>query len=85
MKIMSLETKLAEIRKHAPERIPADALEKMSRATAELRESGIGDRALDAGAQMPHFALADTEGATMESRELLKHGPLVVTFYRGTW
>lgn len=82
---MSLESKLAEIRANSAENFPADVLEKMSRATAELRESGLGESALSVGAKMPPFVLSDTEGEMVDSNHLLERGPLVVTFYRGTW
>jgi peroxiredoxin len=41
--------------------------------------------ALKAGAKMPAFSLKDVNGKTVESRDLLKGGNLVVVFYRGSW
>src|SRR5258708_26445894 len=41
--------------------------------------------ALNVGAEMPKFRLADANGETVESRDLLKLGNLVVVFYRGSW
>ncbi len=34
---------------------------------------------------MPSFVLEDREGNSVSSADLLKRGPLVVTFFRGTW
>jgi peroxiredoxin len=42
-------------------------------------------KALNIGAKMPSFKLNDASGKTVESRDLLKQGNLVVVFYRGAW
>jgi peroxiredoxin len=42
-------------------------------------------RPLDAGDQAPAFALPDPDDNVVSSAELLKEGPLIVTFYRGIW
>jgi peroxiredoxin len=60
-------------------------LETMSRATAELIASGQAQRAVKAGDQAPEFVLNDPDGKPVSSRELLPHGPLVISFYRGVW
>jgi peroxiredoxin len=41
--------------------------------------------ALNVGAKMPLFSLKDQNGKTIESRDLLKQGNLVIVFYRGSW
>jgi peroxiredoxin len=41
--------------------------------------------ALNVGTKMPAFSLKDANGKTVESRDLLKQGNLVVVFYRGSW
>jgi peroxiredoxin len=57
----------------------------MHRATAELIASGAASRAKKAGNIAPSFSLKDPEGNVVSSNELLKKGPLVVSFYRGVW
>jgi len=57
----------------------------MERATAELIASGQAGRALQAGDRAPVFTLADPAGQPVSSAELLEHGPLIVSFYRGVW
>jgi peroxiredoxin len=57
----------------------------MERATAELVASGQARRALKAGDMAPDFTLNDPDGMLVSSVELLKQGPLVITFYRGGW
>jgi len=62
-----------------------EVLDTMSRATAELSESGQAQRARKAGDVAPDFTLNDPEGKEVSSRDLLAKGPLVLSFYRGVW
>jgi peroxiredoxin len=68
-----------------PYNVPRSAIETMHRATAELIESGAAQRASKAGDVIPSFLLRDPEGNVVNSADLLKRGPLVLSFYRGVW
>jgi peroxiredoxin len=68
-----------------PYNVPHSVIETMHRATAELIASGAAGRALKAGEKAPAFTLNDPDGKPVSSRDLLAHGPLVVSFYRGVW
>lgn len=82
---MNLAEKLEAIREGAKERIPENVREKMDRATEELRDSGITDRALKEGDSMPSFSLPNIAGEPVRSEDLLRPEGLVITFYRGVW
>lgn len=68
-----------------PYNVPPSVIETMHRATAELIASGAAGHALKAGDQAPTFTLRDPDGKPVSSAELLAHGPLVISFYRGVW
>jgi len=68
-----------------PYNAPHEAIEKMHRATAELKASGIENRALKAGDRAPSFTLFNQDHAQVTSSDLLHEGPLVVSFFRGHW
>src|SRR6202012_3450488 len=68
-----------------PYNVPCSVIETMHRATAELIASGAAQHAKKAGDAAPSFALKDPEGSLVSSGELLKKGPLVISFYRGVW
>ena len=68
-----------------PYNAPREAIEKMHRATAELKASGLADRALKAGDQAPSFSLFNQDHVQVSSSALLSQGPLVVSFFRGHW
>ncbi|TCK33484.1 peroxiredoxin [Paraburkholderia sp. BL8N3] len=57
----------------------------MHRAIADLIASGQALKAVQAGDHAPPFDLPDTRGRSISSVEMLKKGPLVVSFYRGIW
>jgi hypothetical protein len=80
-----LREKLDARRAGAKDRFPAEDLAVMHRATRDLRDSGILDRALKIGDAAPAWELTDSRGATLRSRELLAAGPVVLNFFRGVW
>jgi peroxiredoxin len=68
-----------------PYNVPRGVIETMHRATAELIESAAARRAKKAGDIAPSFSLRDPDGNFVSSADLLKRGPLVLSFYRGVW
>jgi hypothetical protein len=64
----------------APERVAT-----LHRATAELKASGIESRALKLGDRAPGFALFNQDHVEVSSKDLLRKGPMVVSFFRGHW
>ena len=82
---MSLAEKLAATRTASAGRIPPDRAAIMERATEDLRCSGILDRIVAVGRPAPAFELANHDGRRVNSDALLAGGPLVVSFFRGSW
>jgi len=68
-----------------PYSTPHEAIEKMHRASAELKASGIETRALMVGARAPAFSLSNQDQVQVSSENLLQRGPLVISFFRGHW
>ncbi len=82
---MSLQEKLAAHKAISLAKRPPEVREILERGTNELRASGIMGRVLKIGALAPQFNLPNQDGLTVSSADLLKQGPLVLTFYRGHW
>jgi peroxiredoxin len=57
----------------------------MHRATAELKASGIESTALKVGDSAPEFSLFNQDHVKVNSANLLRQGPIVVSFFRGHW
>ena len=82
---MSLAEQLDAIRAGAAKRVPEEQRMIMAEATNALLESGILEGAPKIGDQLPEFTLRNAEGDEVRSTDLLERGPLVLTFFRGTW
>ena len=86
----SLQSRLDEFKKAfesgaPPYNAQRDSLEKMHRATAELKASGIEQQALKIGDRAPSFTLFNQDHVQVSSSDLLRQGPLVISFFRGHW
>ena len=68
-----------------PYNAPREAIETMHRATTELKATGIEQRALKVGDRAPSFTLFNQDHIQVGSSDLLRRGPLVVSFFRGHW
>jgi hypothetical protein len=82
---LTLREKLDARRTSAKDRFPPEDLAIIHRATEDLRNSGILNRALKAGDAAPAWTLPSPRGGLVRSAELLAKGPLVLTFFRGVW
>lgn len=82
---MTLAEKLEATRVASAGRIPPERAAIMERATNDLRKSGILDRIVAVGKQAPAFELANHDGRRVASADLLAGGPLVLSFFRGSW
>ncbi len=82
---MGLQDQLNELLAKSAKRIPADTATIMANAMEKLKQSNIVDKALKAGDKAPSFELVNTKGAHVSSVTLLSQGPLVISFYRGSW
>ncbi|HEY6971947.1 MAG TPA: hypothetical protein VJA94_22240 [Candidatus Angelobacter sp.] len=80
-----LQEQLERIKESSKKRIPETALAVMAKALDELKRSGISERTLRVGSHAPEFSLPDKDGQLVSSTQLLRNGPLVVSFYRGKW
>jgi peroxiredoxin len=82
---MRLSTQLQGVTAHVKSQAPAEVVATMEAATALLIASGQLSKALKAGDRFPAFTLPNATGQSVDSRDLLGQGALVVSFYRGTW
>ncbi len=80
-----LQEKLDRIKENFAKKTAPKVLEVMHRATDELARSGAVEKALHQGDEAPAFELPRVGGGTRSLADLLEHGPLVLTFYRGHW
>ena len=89
---MTLQQKLDDLKSKfessgPPYNAPKAVIEIFHRATDELRQSGLAERALKTGDRAPgiHSEQPGKDGNSVSSAELLAKGPLVISFFRGHW
>jgi hypothetical protein len=82
---MSLKETLQDFKKGVLAQLPPGDVALMDEATEALIRSGIAAKVKKAGEAAPDFTLPNTSGEQVTLSRLLARGPVVVTFYRGTW
>jgi len=65
--------------------LPADKLATFSSDATRLGKEYSSALPLKAGDKAPGFSLPNASGQLVHLQDLLKHGPVVLTFYRGAW
>ena len=82
---MKLQDQLDQMRDQFESSAPPETLEIMHKATADLKNSDLMQKALKKDDMLPGFSLPDQNGTMISSGELLEKGPLVISIYRGVW
>ena len=65
--------------------LPEDQQKTVSSAFEELMSSTVAADAKTSGDQAPDFELTNVRGSTLSIRDALAEGPVVLSFYRGSW
>ncbi|WP_419806549.1 peroxiredoxin family protein [Terriglobus sp.] len=82
----ALQPRLDEITQSTRRLVQPERLLASERLIAELLATGIENRMLPVGTEMPGFALPDSaSGRIVNSADLLALGPLIISFFRGRW
>ena len=62
-----------------------DFMKGIDDVIAQAKAFQQGSDAIELGAQAPRFELPNQQGRSVSLTDLLAKGPVVVTFYRGSW
>ena len=81
---MTLQDELDALRANVKEEAP-DLAAKFDADTEQLIRNGVGGKAPKTGDTAPDFELPDQLGQNIRSIDLRQNGPLVISFYRGSW
>lgn len=82
---MTLQREIDTFSLKAAQQIPPPVMAALQASIASVRESGTTAHALGVGALAPHFTMPNASGVPVTLHGLLRHGPLIVSFYRGMW
>lgn len=81
----TLHNVLKAIRINSAAKIPPEKAKVIETAIEKLKKSKLEEKALKVGQKMPEFSLKDAHGKKVQLKDLVKKGPVIVTFYRGSW
>ena len=65
--------------------LSADPQKVFEKAVDDLRKSEMMANVLRTGSKAPDFKLFNQKGKRIELNKLLREGPVILTFYRGSW
>ncbi|MFH1977539.1 MAG: hypothetical protein ABIJ52_18615 [Pseudomonadota bacterium] len=82
---MNLQDEINGLLKKVRQGLPPETAAIMAGAMKKLQESGITEQACRKGDRAPAFELPSASGEMVSSSVRLNQGPLVVSFYRGSW
>lgn len=80
-----LNDQLRELQEAFAKQAPVEVRQVMVDQAEELARSGVAERSLGVGEKAPAFELPGADGDTVRLDELLRRGPVVLSFYRGGW
>lgn len=81
----SLREIFAERKDRIAKYVPAQALDTHARVVADLKAQGLAAKSVAAGQTAPEFTLANHDGNSVSSSDMLSRGRLVLCFFRGRW
>jgi peroxiredoxin len=82
---MLLKDEIQKMQEAMLPQIPEDVLKLLFSKIEELVNSGIAERTLTEGDEIPQIILPNAVGKTINVNSMLKDGPVVISFYRGAW
>jgi peroxiredoxin len=84
-KTPTLNEQIAETVAAFMSQLPPDTAAVVSGSFEKLAASNVGENAMLVGNRAPDFTLSNATGAPVSLYDVLKHGPVVLNFYRGGW
>ncbi|TPX19038.1 uncharacterized protein E0L32_011282 [Thyridium curvatum] len=82
---MSLATELQQVLAGFQQNAPEPVKAMITAAKAQIEADFNREAAIHEGDKLPGFTLPNALSEEVSSSDLLKKGPLLITFYRGTW
>ncbi|OYZ23254.1 MAG: hypothetical protein B7Y39_05545 [Bdellovibrio sp. 28-41-41] len=82
---VSLNEQLGAMKEASGNMVPADKKEKMMAFAQSLESKHLEKKAPKVGQKLKPFSLTDSVGNVVSLKELIKTGPVMIAFYRGSW
>lgn len=81
----NLEQQIKELNENLAKQLPTEVLEVFGKSIQDLKAKNIEDSSINIGDKFPDFSLPNTNDKTVELKELLQNGKVIIAFFRGSW
>lgn len=81
----NLKQQIEELNENLAKQLPVEVLEMFGKSIQDLKSSEIEENSIAIGERFPDFNLPNTTNETIELKELLQKGKVIVAFFRGNW
>lgn len=81
----NLKLQIEELNENLAKQLPTEVLEVFSKSIQDLKAKNIEENSISIGDLFPDFSLPNTNDETVQLKELLKNGKVIVAFFRGSW
>lgn len=81
----NLKLQIEELNENLAQQLPTEVLEVFSKSIQDLKAKNIEEKSISIGNLFPDFSLPNTNDETVQLKELLKNGKVIVAFFRGSW
>ena len=83
--MFSLQQEIINLNKELYAQLPSEVLQNFNKSINDFKSREVEKNAIEAGSIMPEFSLLNADGDLVHSKDLLRKGKLVITFFRGAW
>lgn len=82
---MTIQTDAQTLWNDLQKQMPSEIVDGLIVGWNEIMQANLADRCLKVGSRAPDFSLPSALGKTVNLKDKLANGPVVLTFYRGVW
>lgn len=79
--MVNLAKQIEELNENLAKQLPAEVLEVFGKSIQDLKTKNIEENSIDTGDKFPDFSLPNTNDETVQLKELLKTGKVIVAFF----
>ncbi|STD55866.1 peroxiredoxin-like family protein [Empedobacter falsenii] len=81
----NLSQQIEELNENLALQLPPEVLQVFSQSIQDLKTENIEEKCINIGDLFPDFSLPNSNNETIQLKELLKKGKVIVAFFRGNW
>ncbi|SFN88934.1 Peroxiredoxin [Paenimyroides ummariense] len=81
----NLSQQIEELNENLALQLPPEVLQVFRQSIQDLKTENIEEKCINTGDLFPDFSLPNSNNETIQLKELLKNGKVIVAFFRGNW